>query len=56
MNRIKKILTNLKFLLEKKLNDLSNQIITIIYFYLISSNKESKVFNLKIKGDYNWYL
>ena len=52
------LVTNLKLTLEKELNDLCNQMLNLIDNFLLqkASNDESKVFYLKMKGDYYRYL
>ena len=52
------LITELKQTLEKELKDLCNNIIKIINEYLIRKAKEneSKIFYLKMRGDYFRYL
>jgi len=52
------LITDLKLILEKELKDLCNNILKIIDEYLIRKTKEieSKIFYLKMKGDYYRYL
>ena len=52
------LVTDLKTLLENELSDLCNQMLSLIDNYLVkkASSEESKVFYLKMKGDYYRYL
>lgn len=52
------LVSNLKNTLENELNDLCNRMLSLIDDYLLkkASNEESKVFYLKMKGDYYRYL
>ena len=51
------LVTDLKTLLETELSDLCNQMLSLIDNYLVkkASSEESKVFYLKMKGDYYRY-
>jgi 14-3-3 protein epsilon len=52
------LVTDLKVLLEKELNDLCDRMLKLIDNYLLkkTTTDESKVFYLKMKGDYYRYL
>lgn len=52
------LVTDLKDLLEKELNDLCNRMLNLLDTYLLkrANSYESKVFFLKMKGDYYRYL
>ena len=56
--KCKLLVTDLKTLLETELSDLCNQMLSLIDNYLVkkASSEESKVFYLKMKGDYYRYL
>ena len=52
------LVTDLKSTLEKELNELCNRMLSLIDDYLLkkASSEESKVFYMKMKGDYYRYL
>ena len=57
-SKLVQLITDLKLTLEKELKDLCNNIIKILNEYLIRKAKdnESKIFYLKMRGDYFRYL
>ena len=57
-SKLVQLITDLKLTLEKELKDLCNNILKILNEYLIRKAKdnESKIFYLKMKGDYFRYL
>ena len=57
-SKLVQLITDLKLTLEKELKDLCNNILKILNEYLIRKAKdnESKIFYLKMRGDYFRYL
>ena len=57
-SKLVQLITDLKLTLEKELKDLCNNILKILNEYLIRKAKdnESKIFYLKMRGDYYRYL